>query len=50
LWDYLKLDLPNVLPESLSGIISEGFIIVDSKIVSKIKETTLNLEHLEEVK
>ena len=50
LWDYLKLDLPNVLPESLSGVISEGFIIVDSKIVSKIKETTLNLEHLEEVK
>lgn len=50
LWDFVKLDLPNVLPETLTGILTEGFVTVDSKIVSKIKETTLNLDHLEEVK
>ena len=50
LWSYLKLDLPNVLPESLSSIVNDGFVVVDTKIVSKIKETNLNLDHLQEVK
>jgi hypothetical protein len=50
LWSHIKLDLPNALPESLATIVNDGFVIVDSKIVSKLKETILNLEHLEEVK
>jgi hypothetical protein len=50
LWDFIKLDLPNSLPENLKSIVDDGFVIVDAKIVSKLKETTLNLDHLEEVK
>jgi hypothetical protein len=50
IWDFLKLELPNVLPDHLINIVNDGFITVDSKIVSKLKETTLNLEHFEEVK
>jgi hypothetical protein len=50
LFSYLKLDLPNNLPESLLPIVNDGFVLVDSKTVSKLKSTDLNLEHLQEVK
>jgi hypothetical protein len=50
LWDYLKLELPNTLPTDLNALVTDGYVVVDSKVVSKIKETSINLEHFEEVK
>lgn len=50
LFDYVKLDLPNVLPAELNSLIDNQYLIVDTKVVSKVKPTTDDIQALEELK
>ena len=50
LFDYVKLDLPNILPVDLQPLVDNQFITVNSKVTSKMKETSEDINALEELK